>query len=220
MPFVTGAHRPYLLGLNRLGTVVAISPCMNTNMIDCPKCHTKIEINRAITAQLTEQIRVRLQADVDAQKAALDKEAESVAEQKSANEKAAAALEQKVKSGIEAGVTAARAALVADARRQATEDLEVELREKAERVSELERKLKASQDSELALRKREREFQDKSDNLDLEIARRLKEEAGLARQELLAEADVRKKVLDQQAQELERQKALLAESQSEIDQMS
>jgi hypothetical protein len=78
-------------------------------------------------------------------------------------------------------VSAARAALVADARKRAEADLRVELDEKSERVNELEGKLKTAQTTELALRNRERELQEKSENLDLEVARRIKEETDRAR---------------------------------------
>lgn len=152
------------------------------NTIECPKCQTKIEINKAMTAQLTDTIRQELQAGVDAEKAAVAKEAEKVARQQAANEKAAAEIELKVKSGIESGVGAARAAIVADARRKAQEDLAVELRDGAARVSELEGKLKTYQATELALRKRERELEDKAASLDLEVARQVKDAAGQARE--------------------------------------
>ncbi len=154
---------------------------MNTNMINCPKCQTKIEITQAMTSQLSDQIRLELQAGVDVEKARLEKEAKKVAEQKAANEKAAAEMEQKLKSGIDAGVGAARAALVADAKKKAAEDVALERRADAERVSELEGKLKTAQTTELALRKRERELQEKAESLDLEVARRIKAETDIAR---------------------------------------
>jgi hypothetical protein len=155
---------------------------MNTNTIDCPKCNTKIEINKVLTAQLEERIREELQADVDAQRAAVAKETEALAKQKAAVAKAVAEAEQKVRSGIEAGLAEAKSALTAEARKKAKEDLAVELQEKAERVGELETKLKAAQTTELALRKRERELQEKQETLDLEVAKRIKAETDSARE--------------------------------------
>jgi len=88
-------------------------------------------------------------------------EAEKVAKQKAANEKAAAEMEQQVKSGIDAGLSAARSALVADARKKAEEDVAVERRADAERVSELEASSRVKQ-TELKLLKRERELNEKA----------------------------------------------------------
>lgn len=174
---------------------------MSEATVTCPKCKHAFAVAEAVTAQLTGQIRQELQADVDAQRLALDKEAERVAKQKAANEKAAAELEQKVRTGIDAGVTAARASLLADARKKAEEDLAVDLREKAERVSELEGKLKTAQTTELALRKRERELEEKAATIDLEVARQVKDEAGRAREAAKKQAAEEHQLKEKESQE-------------------
>jgi len=174
---------------------------MNANTIECPKCQTKIEVSKVMSAQITDRIREELQEEVDAEKATVAKEAEKVAKQKAANEKAAAELEQKVKTGIDAGVSAARATLVAAARKKAEEDLGLELREKAERVNELEGKLKTAQTTELSLRKRERELEEKAANLDLEVARKIKEETDRARDSAKKQAADEHALKDKETQE-------------------
>jgi len=93
-----------------------------------------------------------------------------------ANEKAAAEMEQQVKSGIDAGLSAARSALVADARKKAEEDVAVERRADAERGQRAGGKLKESKQTELKLLKRRRKLNEKAESLELDVARRVKEE--------------------------------------------
>jgi hypothetical protein len=144
---------------------VALTPCMNnpSNTIQCPKCQTKIEITKAMTAQVEGRIREELEREVDARRAALEKDAQrlaerdqSLAKQKAALEKAASEVDQRVKEGVEAAVAAQRAAIAAQARKKAEADLAEERRADSERIAELEGKLKQSKQTELDLRKRER----------------------------------------------------------------
>ena len=159
--------------------------------IECPKCQTKIEITKAMTEQVEGRIRQQLEAETAAQKAVLDKQAQTLAMQKAAVDKTAAELtrakaemDQKVKDaiadgvreGVTTGVAAQRAAIAAQARKEAEADSALELEEKAARVSELEGKLKESKQTELAMMKRERELKEKADSLELDVARRVKEE--------------------------------------------
>ena len=126
----TSAFVPQLALLPRpsrygVGTSVAITPCMtNQNTVQCPKCQTKIEITKAMTAQVESRIREELESEVDAKKAALEKEAKKLVQQKAALEKAEIEVDQKVKEGVEAAVAAQRAAIVAQARKKAEAYLE------------------------------------------------------------------------------------------------
>ncbi|GMV24140.1 MAG: hypothetical protein AMXMBFR58_01710 [Phycisphaerae bacterium] len=164
-----------------------------TNTIQCPKCQTKIEITKAMTAQVESRIREELEGEVDAKKAALDKEAQKLAKQKAALEKAESEVDQKVKDGVregvEAGVAAQRAAIAAQARKKAEADLAEERRADSERITELEGKLKQSKQTELDLRKRERTLEEEKASLELNVARRVKEETDAIRAAAKKQAD-------------------------------
>ncbi|MCC6230713.1 MAG: DUF2130 domain-containing protein [Phycisphaerales bacterium] len=176
---------------------------MNTNTnstIQCPKCQTKIEITKAMTAQVESRIREELEGEVDAKKAALDKEAQrladqdqSLAKQKAALEKAESEVDQKVmdgvREGVEAGVAAQRATIAAQARKKAEADLAEERRADSERITELEGKLKQSKQTELDLRKRERTLEEEKASLELNVARRVKEESDAIRAAAKKQAD-------------------------------
>lgn len=184
----------------------------NQNTIECPKCQTKIEISKAMTAQIIDRIRQEVEAEVDARKEALDKEAQrlaeqdkSLAKQKAALDKAQGDVEQRVKDGVEAGVregvVAQRAALIAQAKKKAEEDVAAERRADAERVTELEGKLKASKQTELNLLKRERELKEKAESLELDVARRVKEETDAIRVAAKKQADDEHLLKDKETQE-------------------
>lgn len=189
------------------GTTFAITPCMNnsTNTIQCPKCQTKIEITKAMTAQVESRIREELESEVDAKKAALEKEAKKLAQQKVALEKAESEVDQKVKDGVregvEAGVAAQRAAIAAQARKKAEADLAEERRADSERITELEGKLKQSKQTELDLRKRERTLEEEKASLELNVARRVKEETDAIRVAAKKQADDEHLLKDKETQE-------------------
>ncbi|HET6423140.1 MAG TPA: hypothetical protein VFG20_05615 [Planctomycetaceae bacterium] len=57
--------------------------------------------------------------------------------------------------------------LIADARREAAEELALELSDRDQRMTEFLQKLKTAQDAELAMRQRERELQARTEELQL-----------------------------------------------------
>ena len=174
---------------------------MNPSTIECPKCQTKIEISKAMTAQISDRIRQEVEAEVDARKQALDRDAQKLAKQKAALDKAQGDVEQRVKDGVEAGVVAQRAALIAQAKKKAEEDVAAERRADSERVTELEGKLKASKQTELNLLKRERELKEKAESLELDVARRVKEETDAIRVAAKKQADDEHLLKDKETQE-------------------
>lgn len=152
-------------------------------------CQTKIEITKAMTAQVESRIREELEGEVDAKKAALEREARKLAQQKVALEKAESEVDQKVKDGVEAAVAAQRAGIASQARKKAEADLAEERRADSERITELEGKLKQSKQTELDLRKRERTLEEEKASLELNVARRVKEETDAIRAAAKKQAD-------------------------------
>lgn len=166
---------------------------MTNATIDCPKCNTKIEITKAMTAQVEARIRQQVEGEAAERQAALQKEAEKLAEQKAKFEKAEAELarskaemDRKVKDAVAAGVeeqvAAQRAEIAAQARKKAEADLALEQQERDERIKDLEGKLSASKKTELEMLKRERELTEKTESLELEVARKVKEESEAIRE--------------------------------------
>lgn len=177
------------------------------NAISCPKCHTIIEVTQVMRSQLSDQIRQELaseaaiaQAELEKTRAALTKERKGLDEQRKN-------LAEEVRQQVETG----RQKLLSQAREQAKAELTVELRDRDQQVSELQQKLKQAQQEELALRKRERELQSKTDELKLEVERQLQAERDGIRQAALQQADQ-----DHQLKNAEKDKQI-ADMRQQID---
>jgi hypothetical protein len=144
---------------------------MADQSITCPKCGAKIELTAAITHQIEE----KLQAQFDGQAKQRGKEFE----------KALAAKDREV----ETRVAAAQAQLEAQAKKNAEDSVAVELRDLKEQLTEQSRKLGEARQQELDLRKKQRELQDREDNLKLELQRTLDTEREKIRRDSVARAD-------------------------------
>lgn len=167
------------------------------NLIACPKCATKIEVTQAITAQITDRLRKEVEADVGQREEALRTQVEALVKKKAEIERA----EKEVSENVRLAVESQRAALLAEAKKKVTEDLAVEMKERDERLNELQVKLKDAQSTELALRKRERDLQEKAENIDLEIQRRIKDETDRARDTARKQADEEHELKEKETQE-------------------
>ncbi|MDM4018170.1 DUF2130 domain-containing protein [Roseiconus lacunae] len=150
------------------------------NSITCPSCKTEIEINEVMRSQLTAQIRGEMEADVAARCEELDVAKQELERQRDAVEASRLAVEDQVRKGVESQSKTLRK----EAELKAREVVEVELKDRDERVDELQLMLKEAQSNELELRKRERDLQSQKEQLQLEVARRLDSE----REKIRAEA--------------------------------
>ncbi len=155
-----------------------------TTTITCPNCHAAIEVSEVLSAQLTTQIRAELDAELRAARAGLEKQSAELRAQQAALEQGRAQLDEEVGRRL----AAERQKLLEQARQKAAADLAVELGERDERLGELDQKLKAAQQNELELRRRERELKTKAEEQELELTRRLNEERDRIRQEALKRA--------------------------------
>ncbi len=119
---------------------------MADEYILCPKCGNKVPLSKAISAQVDEQVKARSEAEIKKIQKVMDEEYEK----RLATERRAAAA-------------------------KATKDLKVELSGLSEELSQKEKQLEKAQKDELALRKRQRELEEKAKTMELEVARRVDE---------------------------------------------
>lgn len=140
-----------------------------SNVVTCPTCQTEIQITKVMEAQISTQIRAQLQAELNSQRAAIEAEKQDVAAKRNAVEEQRQTIDDQVRAGIAAECER----LGEEAAARAREDLSVEMREQTQRLNDLQTKLKESQANELTLRRRERELQDRAEELQLEVARQL-----------------------------------------------
>ena len=131
---------------------------------------------------------------------------EALAEEKQKIERAKTELAQQrlsVNQEVRKGIETERERLVEAAKKDAQEALEVELKDQQSAIDKLEGRLKESQTRELEVRKKERELKEKTDELELKVARELEIERGKIRQSAMKQfAD------EHQLKDAERQKRI------------
>lgn len=149
------------------------------NSITCPNCKAEFELNEVMRSQLTTQIRAEMEADVAAKRAQLKAAQEELEQQRSAIEESRLAVNDQIRQGIEGQ----RAALIAEANKKAQDELAIEMKDREERLGELQAKLKEAQSNELELRRRERELQSQKEELQLDVARQIDSEREKIRSE-------------------------------------
>ncbi len=135
-----------------------------TENIICPYCKREIALSDALSKQVEEKYDKSYRAAVkrkdeeyQVKVAELEKAKESVAEQvASAVKLAKVRIEQDTKQKYESGIG-------------------IELKDLKQQIEEKNKKLEESQEKELELRKKQREYEEKQKTLELEIARRIDE---------------------------------------------
>jgi hypothetical protein len=177
---------------------------MNSTII-CPRCRNEFEITEVMHSQLTDQIRAELESDIATRRVELDVARAQINGERADIEAAWKGLDDRVRAQVDAQ----KAELATQARREAAEELSIELRDRDQQVAELQQKLKTAENAELALRQRERELQAKTDGLALEMARQLDAERDrirtAARQQFDQEHQMKDAEKEKQISDLRRQ---------------
>lgn len=176
-----------------------------SHSITCPRCRSEFEISEVMRSQLTDQIR----AEFELEAATRDAEMEAARKQLDAERAKIVAARESIDDQVKTQLESQRAKLVAKARREAAEELAVELSDRDQRMTELQQKLKTAQDAELVLRQRERELQAKTEELQLEVARQIDVERDKIRTEVRKQSDqeyqLKEAEKEQQIAEMRRQ---------------
>ncbi|HYR74381.1 MAG TPA: DUF2130 domain-containing protein [Pyrinomonadaceae bacterium] len=139
---------------------------MNDQFVTCAKCGNKIPLTEAITRQVEDKLRQKLEAD------ARLKEKEF--------EQALAVKERELREDF----TQEREKIEREARKRADDKLSLEFADMRERLAEQSQQLESAKGQELELRKRQRELEDHERNRELEMARAL----DVTREEIWSEA--------------------------------
>jgi hypothetical protein len=145
---------------------------MNTNLILCPNCKTQIPLTEAMAHQAREQMQKefddkqrQLQESIAAREKVVD-------EQAKANQIA----QQGIERQVAAQLASERKKVMAEAQEQAKQGLKVEMIDLQNQLEDRQKKLADAQQAELALRKQQRELENRTKDLELEVARKLDEE--------------------------------------------
>lgn len=177
--------------------------------ITCPKCGFTIEVTEALSAQLTGEIRKRLEADVASRKNELEQLGETLKTREEAVEEATKTVGKQVQDQL----AKERKKLEDNAKIQAQEAVALDLKDKEGQIAAYKAKLTQANETELALRKKERELEEKAESLELEVTRKLDEE-----REKIRQAAQKKAADDHALKDAEKEK-LMAEMRQQIEEL-
>ena len=155
------------------------------NRITCPNCQTEIEITEVISGQLRASILAEVEAELGPVRQRLKQQQEEMAQRQRELEKQAEAVEEQVRAKL----AEERTALERVIRDRVTEERDVELKDKAAAIAELQAKVQQANQKELAFLKTERELKERAESVELEVTRRTHEQLQKVREQTLKELD-------------------------------
>jgi hypothetical protein len=139
------------------------------NQITCPSCRAEFEITEVMEAQLSAQIRAEVDQEIAAKR-------QQVAERENALallEKSLGEQKHQIEQEVQNLVRSERKKIAADARKQAEDEIRLQLDANDTELKRLRENLKTAERNELDLRKRERELKERAESLELEVARQI-----------------------------------------------
>jgi hypothetical protein len=157
---------------------------MPEQFLTCPKCGTKIPLTEAFTHEIEEKLRLQFETAI-----------------------------KKKEKEVQETLAAERSKLQAQAKQRAEEAISVELKDLKDQVQEKAKQLEASRQTELDLRKHQRELEERERNLKVEVERTL----DLERRKIREEAE-NKVAEDHRMRDLEKDKKL-ADMMKQIDEL-
>lgn len=178
-----------------------------SDAINCPKCGEQIEVSQALSSQLADKLRKELEGQhQDREKQFAQREAELNGIEESLG-KARESLEQEVKLRLKTE----REKVRQQEAERAKADFALEIQDKESQLGRIREKLKATQESELELRKKARELDEEKQEFELTMTRRLDEERAKIRELAKKEAEE-----DRQLKDAEKDK-LIGDLKHQID---
>ncbi len=155
------------------------------NKVTCPHCRNEFAIDQALSAQLDARIRGELQAEYAEKTRKLSDEREQI----SAQLKQLEAREEGFHQRVREEVVKERESIAAKARVEAQQAVAIEIRDRDDRLKSAQEKLTEFAAQELLLRKKTRELQERAEQREIEITRRLDEERKTIREVALRQAE-------------------------------
>lgn len=157
-----------------MGQNLGYKSCMTDTNITCPRCGAAIPLSEAVSHRLREEIGAEFQQERARLLAGIEDREVKLANERTALARQAAGVQEEVARQLEAE----RKRLLAEATRQVEDRLAGELKDARTQVEEQRERLKAAQETELELRRRQRELEEAKAGLALEMEKRLGEERG------------------------------------------
>jgi len=155
------------------------------NRITCPNCQTEIEITEVISSQLRASIRSEMEAELGPARQRLKQQQDDLAQRQRELQKQIESVDDQVKAKL----AQERPTLERTIRERARQEQDLELKDKAAAIAELQAKVQLANQKELAFLKEKRDLEERARNVELEVGRRMQEELKKVREQALKELD-------------------------------
>jgi len=142
---------------------------MNPEIIICPNCEFEIPLTEVLTHQIAESLKKEMESNLREQEIALAEKKEAFKLKEEALRKQTADVDQQVENLLAEKLKAVQS----EAKKKASKESEAEVLALKEELEEKSKKLTESQATELALRKKDRELQEREKALGLEVEKKL-----------------------------------------------
>lgn len=153
--------------------------------ITCPNCQTEIEITEVISSQLRASIRSEMEAELGPVRQRLKQQQDDLAHRQRELQKQIESVDDQVKAKL----AQERPTLEKMIRERTRAEQDLELKDKAAAIAELQAKVQLANQKELAFLKEKRDLQERARNVELEVGRRMQEELKKVREQALKELD-------------------------------
>ncbi|MCI0745343.1 MAG: DUF2130 domain-containing protein [Verrucomicrobia subdivision 3 bacterium] len=180
-----------------------------SDTVICPNCKFEIEVTEVLSAQLRTKLQKEFEADFRKKEASIAEREREVARAKEDVAKA----EKEVDRRVSDQLAKERKQLSEEALASAREQVALEIRDKDQQLSDVNKKLKSAQDAELTLRKDRRDLEEQKATLELTLTRQLDEERAKIREAAKKEA-----VEERQLKDAEKDK-LINDLRTQLDDM-
>lgn len=160
------------------------------NRITCPNCQAQIEITEVISGQLRASIRAELETELGPVRQKLRQQQEDLAQKQQELQEKVQAVEEQVKAKL----AAERPVLEQTIRNRVREERDLELKDKAAAIAELQAKVQQAGEKELAFLKEKRDLEDKVRSADLEVERRLQQQLQAVREQAAKDMEEQQKL--------------------------
>jgi len=146
--------------------------------IVCPNCEFEIEVAQALSAQISDKIRLDLEAEFQQKTKQIDHQRQILAQETNKLAEDQREFEARLKLALEQQ----KQHLTKEARKQAEQSFALELKDKQAQLEEVRDRLKKTEQAELELRKATRELEEQKQQLELQVERRVSKQAEQIRQ--------------------------------------
>lgn len=144
--------------------------------IRCPKCNTLIPITETLQHQLTESVREEYEGKLAEQRQLFEVQQKELAQREKALQDKEKNIDEMIQQRLKAELEVQKKNIQEKIRKDIQDEISIEVEDLRITLKEKEEKLEEAKKTELQLRKRERELEERTKDIELEVARKINEE--------------------------------------------